>query len=113
MVLKGNKGAVQFTFSTGMYLPKTYKWWRDNGLHLQPNKPDYMGFDVGYHSPTPRWEGQEPMREHCDWLDGKCYYDGSGLRAEEWMPVLLHQGGEKIWEMLEEEYKELFLTKEV
>lgn len=42
----------------------------------------------------------------CEWLDGKpCYCDGSALRSEEYLKVLLTEGSDKIWSMLEEDYK--------
>ena len=110
MVLKGKKGAVHFIFGTGMFLPSVYEYWEGRGVHQEPNKPDYMGYDVGYHSPKPTYEGQEAyFRKKCEWLNGKiCYGDGSALRANEWMKILVEKGSDEIWKMLEEEYKELF-----
>lgn len=140
MVLKGKLGAVHFTFSTGMFLPETYdrlasenaltpQKFSESGDWFAVNKP--MGYDVGYHSPKPGFEGQEvrwptKMRKTgpkpfdvkfdkigkkppvCEWIGVPCYTDGSALRAEEWMNVLLKEGSEKIWEMLEDEYKDRF-----
>ena len=65
MVLKGPKGAVHFTFGTGMHLPEVLEELAAKGTlvhdmghrHMVLNEP--MGYDVGYHSPTPMWEGQE------------------------------------------------------
>ena len=106
MVLKGEKGAVHFVFGTGMYLPQVYEWWERRGLNQTPNKPAYMGYDVGYHSHTRHYESQTVSQESCEWLDGKpCFSDGSALRAEEFMDVFVKEGEEKIWEMLEEDYK--------
>lgn len=69
--------------------------------------PALMGIDVGYHSPTPRYEGQTFMK--CNILPGgQCYYDGSGLRAEEWFKIFLEEGDAKIWQLLEQQYNELF-----
>lgn len=101
MILKGEKGAVQFVFTTGIYLPHVLDEWKAKGY---TNKP--MGFDVGYHSPTPMYEGQTQM--DCDLLpEGKCYYDGSGLRANEWFEIFMEKGDEAIWKLLEEKYKDL------
>ena len=103
MILKGDKGAVQFAFSTGIYLPHVLDEWE--AKHYNP-KP--MGFDVGYHSPAPMYEGQSEM-DNCDLLpNGKCYYDGSGLRGEEWFRIFMEEGDEVIWKLLEEDYKERF-----
>ena len=130
MVLKGEKGAVHFTFSTGMFLKHVHQELCAPGkpteLLLRP-----MGYDVGYHSLTPQYPNQElswptKMKKtgegpldvtfekvgdkapDCEWLGQPCYCDGSAMRAEEWMEVLLTQGSDKIWEMLEAEYNLLF-----
>ncbi len=98
MVLKGPKGAVQFVVFTGWYLPGT-----------PPQNPTPAG--LGYHSPTPRWEGQEINREECPYLDGKpCYYGVPGpyTMDEEFMNVLLREGSEAVWERLEGYYHEVF-----
>ncbi len=102
MILKGDKGAVQFQFSTGIYLPHVLEEWKQKGYAPEP-----MGYDVGYHSPTPMYEGQTSMGD-CDILGCECYYDGSGLRAEEWYKIFLAEGYESIWKLLEDDYKERF-----
>lgn len=103
MILKGEKGAVQFAFTTGIYLPHVLDEWEAKGY---ANKP--MGMDVGYHSPTPMYEGQTQM-DNCDLSpEGKCYYDGSGLRGEDWFKIFMEEGDEAIWKLLEEDYKERF-----
>ena len=113
MVLTGDEGAVQFVFSLGMYLPQTYKYWESKGLHNGSTHPDYMGYDVGYHSLTPQYEGQEIQSKSCEYLDGKpCYYDGSSLLAEEYMNIFVEKGEKAIWEMLEAEYKERFAPQQ-
>ena len=96
-----------------MYLQKTYDWWQASGRHLEPNSPDHMGYDVGYHATVQQYEGQEQYkRDDCEWLDGKpCYGDGSAMRAEEWMNIFLEKGDEEIWKMLEQDYKERFSTQ--
>ncbi len=116
MVLKGKKGATYFTFSTGMLLPETITEYIKDGRakyeltdygHYFLNKP--MGYDVGYHSPTPQFENQGITKEKCEWLDNKpCYCDGSASRADEWLDILLRKGSEEIWKMLETEYQERF-----
>lgn len=60
MVLKGKKGAVHFTFGTGMYLPVTYEGWKNKGENpLMIMGTPYMGYDVGYHAVNKQWEGQK------------------------------------------------------
>src|SRR3954469_667919 len=76
-VLKGPNGAVQFMVNFGVYLPSV--------THVTPG--EIHGFDVGYHAPTPQYEEQTECE--CEHLPGgKCYYDGSGLRAEEWVRLI-------------------------
>lgn len=143
MVLKGPEGAVHFMFGTGMFLPETMQEYAKNG-QLTPVKfgikGEYfmlqrpMGYDVGYHSPTPRFDSHEvtwptKMRKTgpevydmafdkigdkapvCDWIGVPCYSDGSAMRAETFMDVLLREGSDKIWSMLEDEYNDLFKQK--
>lgn len=114
-VLKGSLGAMQFVIETNWQLPhvqeevdrKPFDW----GLPYFRHKS--MASDVGYHSPKPMYEDQKPM-DHCDVLaDGKCYYGGSSLYAEETaFPILLKEGSDGIWKFLENEYRERFQEKE-
>ena len=117
-ILKGEKGAVQFLVYTNWYLPHVVE-------HLIGAKYSYqsskifsaskvsalflpMAADVGYHSPKPFYEGQISM-EDCPFLDSKlCYYDGSGLLAEEYFKVLTEEGDEAVWKKMEEYYVERF-----
>lgn len=119
MVLKHPKAeyAVHFIFLSGMFLPETIQEYATQGK-ANPVKyqfsdkwhslQDPMGADVGYHdAEAPHYEGQE-QRSNCDWLNGKgCYGDGSALLADKWMDILLREGSDKIWQMLEEQYKEV------
>lgn len=47
----------------------------------------------------------------CEYIDGPCYPDGSALRAEDWFEVFKKEGDDKIWAMMEGEYKALFGSK--
>jgi hypothetical protein len=87
MVLKGEAGAVQFVVYTDWYPP-----------HVQEERMvDHRQSVVASMGP-------------CEYLDGReCYYDGSGLRADEWVrDLLIKRGSDAIWEALTEEYKRLF-----
>ena len=118
-VLKGPKGSVQFLIGTDWYLPaiqpeidaKDRAWDRANPPIRHRVRPN--GWDVGYHSPRPRYKGQNPMDGKCEYVQGgKCYYDGSGLRADEWVKdILLPQGSDGVWKALETEYHVLFTKK--
>lgn len=103
-ILKGPKGAVQFQIGTDWYLPEQQKELKNRPsiYDIQP-----QGWDVGYHSYKPMYEGQDPMGE-CDVLGCTCYYDGSSLRADDWVPEFLAGGTEWLWPKLEAEYNSLF-----
>lgn len=71
------------------------------GLMTFDGRPTFpMALDLGYHSPTPMWEGQEPMDEECEILGGRCFYDGSGLAAEKLLGVLRTEGANAVWSTL-------------
>lgn len=112
-ILKGPKGAVQFMIGTTWFLPQTQrenrKWQYDFDCKFDQIHP--QGWDVGFHSPVPMYEGQTHM-DSCDVLEGNCYYDGSSLRADEWVPNFLAGGTEWLWPKLEEEYRSLFETEQ-
>lgn len=107
--LIGPEGVIQFVVFTNWMLARTYSEWLEpiHGLckdHV--NRP--MGADVGYHSRIPLYEGHSITQNDCKLLNGPCYYDGSGLRAEEWLTVLIEQGGDAIWALMEQMYIERF-----
>ena len=113
-VLKGPEGAVQFLMGTGWYLPQVAEELLRKNVDPAGIRTFFWpkGWDVGYHSPTPRYEGQEPMGEpgECPLVPAgsRCYYDGSGLAAEPALDRLLHFGHEAVWLTLENRYDELF-----
>lgn len=144
--LIGEKGAVHFILMSGMMKKKSLERMKIKGtLDILPIMQ--MGVDVGYHSPTPQFKGQEvrwpakmklkdpDMKDpgldatkderlafinnyewikigkkapNCDLIGVPCYCDGSALRAEGWLEIFVSEGDDKIWEMLEEEYKDTF-----
>lgn len=109
-VLIGPGGATQFVMSTGWYLPHVRAGLLDKAdLFLKPD-----GWDVGYHSPVPQYDGQEPMGSGpCEYLNGRpCYYDGSGLAAEPVLDALLREGDAAVWRVLEQRYCELFMGEQ-
>lgn len=109
-MLKGPAGMVQFVLFTNWHLPHVTK--ETDARTLAKARAGFlqdvdlrcfyhpMAADLGYHSPKPMFEGQEPRE--CPYLDGQpCYYDGSGLNAERVYDVLLAEGGEGVWRELE------------
>lgn len=107
MFLIGEKGVVQFKFSTGFYLPHVKEEFRYNDKinFIYP-----MGTDIGYHSPVPIYDGQSKM-DTCNFYDSGCYYDGSATYAEEFLKLLISEGSTAMWKKMKEYYKETFETE--
>lgn len=111
-LVKGERGVVQFRLFSGWYKgcvtpPRTE--WREMRVARSGDASlsAPMPADIGYHSPNPTYEGQTEM--DCHLLPaGKCFYDGSSLNATDYFAVLVHEGGEKLWEALESYYVEHF-----
>lgn len=109
--LTGDKGTVQFVVYTNWQLKHVQEEF-DKG---RPNMSDGgkwvhlschpMPADIGYHSPVPRYKGQTPISQKCDFIDGPCYYDGSGLNAEPIYWRLVSEGDKAVWEEMESYYK--------
>ena len=102
-LLFGDSGVIQFVIYTNWHLPhvqRELELKQNAGLYLSP-----MPADVGYHSPKPLYDGQTPISDHCEYLNGApCYYGGSGLYAEEVFEVFVTDGEEAMWKLLEESY---------
>lgn len=104
-VLKGPLGAVQFVLFTNWMLPKVQEEFdKDDNLPRSLMRP--MPADLGYHSPVPHYEDQDPHGGGCPYLDGRpCYYDGSGLQAQEPWNILVSEGEEALWAFLKRYYR--------
>lgn len=67
-----------------------------------------MGADVGYHSRRPIYEDDQPFSDSCEMTGGGvCYYDGSGMRAQELVHVFKEFGEQAIWDELQSVYDSL------
>lgn len=107
--LHGPEGAIQFVVYTAWHLPEVAAELKRD--HPHPRLFEPMPADLGYHSYIPRYEGQTRLTENCSVLGGRpCYYDGSSLQAIKVFDILVGQGEEAVWKLLEEEY-ELRLSK--
>ena len=109
-ILKGELGAIQFVISTDWYVQSA----REHLKRFPPRhsgKPD--GWDVGYHSPKPMYEGQSVQVSDCDLVGGPCHYDGSSCLADEWVEDFVAGGTEWLWPKMEAEYGERFAPREV
>ena len=102
----GPLGAIQFVLFTNWHLPHVQARFDSRmdrefphlACHPQPA-------DIGYHSYKPRYEGQPVMKE-CHLLHAPCYYDGSGLQADDFYKVLITEGLDALWLALERRYAE-------
>ena len=107
-VLIGSKGAVQFVIGTEWYpveVQRRMKGKLPRVWDVQPN-----GWDVGYHSREPVYKDHDSMGT-CSYLDDvPCYYDGSSLQAQDWVPDFITGGTTWLWSRLEEYYKAKFET---
>ena len=110
-ILKGTKGAIQFMVGTTWAEPND----RENSrqfyegskyLRLDPYMP--KGWDVGYHSHTPHYEGQGVQDSNCHVLGGPCYYDGSSLMADDWIDDFVRGGTAWLWPRMEQQYRDTF-----
>lgn len=115
--LKGPKGVIQFILYTNWHLPHNEK----DLLRKMDEKHEDSHFvhalfcpmpaDIGYHSPTPLYEGQTET-SGCHLLEGgKCYYDGSSLYADTIYNIFVAGGDDALWAQLEKEYHERFVAK--
>lgn len=107
-VLKGELGAVSYAVGTDWYLKDLQEGIRRRDAERGWFDTQPQSWLLGYHSPTPRYEGQEPHGP-CEWLDGKdCYSDGWFLMGERVRDRLLIEGDKGVWAELEAYYAETF-----
>ena len=113
-VLIGQKGAVQWQIGTD-WMPKAAR--EDVAMRSAIHRlclktpEEYQkptGWDLGYHSPAPKYEGQEPMHDNCEFTGGKCYYDGSTMNADLLIEGFLNGGDDWVWNRLEAYYRHTF-----
>lgn len=118
-VLRGERGAVQFVYfdwgpgATDEVRAIDTKFMIQFGHPMNP-----MPVDVGYHTPAPMNTMQVELgvtQEHCEWIGGPCYTDGSSLRAQMLMTrwVQADRDDEVIWSALHEYYLARFHADEI
>lgn len=103
-LLRGDAGVVQFLMGTG-WVPEKEEiggWGYSDWVAHRP-----FSRDVGYHARTAHYEGQESMGQ-CEYLGAECFYDGSGLLAEEVMADFFDRGERAVWERLHRYYDRTF-----
>jgi hypothetical protein len=113
--LIGEQGAAQLVVYTNWQLPHVTK--EQDAKPQTRSRPHLlchpMPADLGYHRLTPAYEGQTIQQDACDLLGGKpCYYDGSGLMAEDVFKALLEEGDAGVWRELERFYRRNVLDEQ-
>lgn len=109
--LIGKHGAVQFVLYTNWHLPHVTKEQlaRSNGADSEQIGWRFLPdpANLGYHSRTKTEYGYH--NETCDILDGaECWYDESGLAANDVFDRLLREGDAGVWAELEDYYVRTF-----
>ncbi len=108
-VLIGPKGATQFVIYTGWMLRAVQEELDNRPVYR--DRPHSMCHpqpaDLGYHAYVPQYDGQQPIGDHCNLLGGSCYYDGSGLAAQDLYWRFVAEGEEAVWSTLRERHNEL------
>ncbi len=104
--MEGDRGVVVFTLFT-QWSPDMIDPVIKIPRPTVPIQPPLPG-DLGYHSPTPVFKGQD-ARPGCEFLNGcDCYYDGSTLAAADVFATLLSEGTPGVWRRLAEFYDDVF-----
>jgi hypothetical protein len=108
--LKKDNRAIQFVLNTNWQLPSV----TNEMLNKYPSPKEVellfcpVPYDLGYHSPVPMYDGQEPISDNCEITGGDCYYDGSTLAAENIYKILLYHGSDGVWKELERVWRDKF-----
>jgi len=106
-LLHGPAGTIQFLIYSS-WLPS---WVGDSTfgktITVPPGEPVHppMGADLGHHWDEATYEGEKGF-DKCDVRPaGRCFNDGSGLRADDLLGVLLTEGHEAVWSAMEDDYR--------
>lgn len=104
--LIGEHGAVSFIIYTNWHLPHVKE-------ELENRRGDYFMFqplpaDIGYHSPHPMYEDQEPRHKVCEYIGVPCYTGGSSIDADEYYKELVEKGSKGLWKKMIKYYKDIF-----
>ena len=105
--VRGENGVVQFVIYTNWHLPHIIE--EQMSDHHRGSRCQPMPADIGYHSLAPQYESQTSLMDECPLLNNRpCYYDGSTMHAETVFKLLIEEGGDAVWEYLDEYYVRTF-----
>jgi hypothetical protein len=123
----GDKGAVTVYFFTNWFLPSTVKEYREIGINRnvfpgygkepfktkinleKQDKPISAG-SWDYHSKKKMYDGQSYSHK-CEYTKGKCYCDGSCLKGDTYLKLLIEKGSDAVFEELEKDYRKQFKVR--
>ena len=100
-LLVGEKGAAQFLLFTNWLPESTAQEYADSRSYYQWQA--YLA-DIGYHARVPQYAEDEPFSENCPVIGGRCYYEGSSLRAWPVYWAMTREGDAAVWRALAEVY---------
>jgi hypothetical protein len=103
----GPKGAVHLQIGTDWYPEAARNHLSKFPPHTIWERRQPEGWDIGYHSKTPHYDGQTSMGE-CEIIGCECYYDGSSLQADDWIEGFVNGGTKWLWPRLDEYYRYTF-----
>ena len=107
MVLKGGKGCVTLSVSTGWHLRCTMEWKETCIQKWGIESWEPMGMAVSYCSYVKLHDWQEG-REDCGWLGCTCYGESCYSCSDEPFELLLTKGSEAVFEWLTTFYHSTF-----
>jgi hypothetical protein len=99
-LLRGPGGVTVFRLGTG-WVPGR------KGVEARISDMFPMGEDLGYHWPSPHYDGQLHFSDCTHLPGGECYYDGSGLGADRVLARFITEGEPAVWAELEDYYASL------
>jgi len=102
-LLVGDKGAAQFLLFTS-WLPEATAQEYEADHSRAPYQWLAHPADIGYHARVPKYPDDHPISEACPVIGGRCYYEGSSLRAWPVYWAMTREGDAAVWRALQGVY---------
>lgn len=108
-LVAGPRGVTQFSLATGWYPDIVQGKYGPQLYAPEPSLSGAMGFDLGYHALHPQYDSQRDESRECQYTStGRCFYDGSGLRAANLHTAFIMTGDvDVVWAALVAEHDRL------